>query len=325
MPERDRKTVTLVLGGVRSGKSRWAQEFAAKNQRVAYVATAQAHDAEMREKIRRHQIERPRHWQTVEEPLELACAIAEHGAAFDVLLVDCLTVFVANLLEAAETDSTSMEPRIESFLETLRAAPVSMVLVSNEVGSGVVPPYPSGRRFRDFTGRTEPAGGGDRGQCGAVGGRTPIGAEGNDRSTFMIAFMVAGTESGVGKTTLPCESSAGRFARRRRAPSAGRGGAGMKRWCAVLIFSVALPACGARTIQDELGRTVQVPEHPHRIVCLMPSVVDDVYSLGAGTDVIGVPDYTKYPAEARTKRSIGLPLTPSIETHRGPSSGPGAG
>ncbi len=88
----------------------------------------------------------------------------------------------------------------------------------------------------------------------------------------------------------------------------------MKRWCIVLIFCVALPACGARTIQDELGRTVQVPEHPHRVVCLMPSVVDDVYSLGAGTDVIGVPDYTKYPAEARTKRSIGLPLTPSIET-----------
>jgi iron complex transport system substrate-binding protein len=94
----------------------------------------------------------------------------------------------------------------------------------------------------------------------------------------------------------------------------GVGGAGMKRWCAVLILSIALPACGARTIRDELGRTVQVPEHPHRVVCLMPSVVDDVYSLGAGTDVIGVPDYTKYPPEAKTKRSIGLPLTPSIET-----------
>jgi iron complex transport system substrate-binding protein len=105
----------------------------------------------------------------------------------------------------------------------------------------------------------------------------------------MIAFMVAGTAGGIG-------------------------GAGMKRWCAVLILSIALPACGARTIRDELGRTVQVPEHPHRVVCLMPSVVDDVYSLGAGTDVIGVPDYTKYPPEAKTKRSIGLPLTPSIET-----------
>ena len=88
----------------------------------------------------------------------------------------------------------------------------------------------------------------------------------------------------------------------------------MKLWCALLIFFVALPACGARTVRDELGRTVQVPEHPHRLVCLMPSVVDDVYSLGAGADIVAVPDYTKYPPEARTKRSIGLPLTPSIET-----------
>ncbi len=152
MPERDHRMVTFVLGGVRSGKSRWAQELAAKNDRVAYFATAQARDAEMREKIRRHQIDRPGHWQTVEEPLELGRAIAEHGAAFDVILVDCLTVFVANLLEAAEIDSASMDRRIESFLETLRAAPASMVLVSNEVGSGVVPPYPAGRRFRDALG-----------------------------------------------------------------------------------------------------------------------------------------------------------------------------
>jgi len=119
----------------------------------------------------------------------------------------------------------------------------------------------------------------------------------------MIAFMVAGTARGVGRFTLW-----------RRAPGAGRGDAGMKPWCAVLIFLVALPACGARTIRDELGRAVQLPEHPHRIVCLMPSVVDDVYSLGAGTDVAGVPDYTKYPPEAKTKPKIGSPLTPSIET-----------
>ena len=128
MAEKDRRMVTLVLGGVRSGKSRWAQEFAAKNERVAYVATARAGDAEMREKIRRHQIERPRHWHTVEEPLELACAIAGNGAAFDVLLVDCLTIFVANLLEAAEIDPASMEPRIESFLDTLRAPPASPLI-----------------------------------------------------------------------------------------------------------------------------------------------------------------------------------------------------
>jgi adenosylcobinamide kinase/adenosylcobinamide-phosphate guanylyltransferase len=152
MKERDRKTVTLVLGGVRSGKSRWAQEFAGKAEHVAYVATAQARDAEMREKIRRHQEDRPKHWQTLEEPLELAAVLTEHAQEFDLLLVDCLTVFVANMLEAAEIDPKSLEARIDRFLEALRSTPVSIVLVSNEVGCGVVPPYPLGRKYRDVLG-----------------------------------------------------------------------------------------------------------------------------------------------------------------------------
>jgi adenosylcobinamide kinase/adenosylcobinamide-phosphate guanylyltransferase len=152
MQESDRKTTTLVLGGARSGKSRWAQALAGKAERVAYVATAQARDAEMREKIRRHQEDRPRHWQTLEEPLDLAHALLDNAAHFDLMLVDCLTVFAANLVEVAETDPGSMEPRIEGFLAALRTAPVSIVLVSNEVGSGVVPPYPLGRRYRDVLG-----------------------------------------------------------------------------------------------------------------------------------------------------------------------------
>ena len=152
MQETDRKTVTLVLGGVRSGKSRWAQEFAAKAARVAYVATAQPLDAEMVEKIGRHRNERPSHWQTFEEPLELGQAIAEHATKFDVMLVDCLTVFVANLQATAEPDPACMDRRIEDFLRALRALPASVVLVSNEVGSGIVPPYPAGRRFRDVLG-----------------------------------------------------------------------------------------------------------------------------------------------------------------------------
>jgi len=88
----------------------------------------------------------------------------------------------------------------------------------------------------------------------------------------------------------------------------------MKQICAWLFFFVALDPCSARTVQDELGRTVQVPEHPHRLVCLMPSVVDDVYALGAGADVVAVTDYTKYPAEAKTKPSVGSILSPSMET-----------
>lgn len=152
MQERGPRTVTLVLGGVRSGKSRFAQECASRFPRVVFVATAKASDGEMLKRIRRHQEERPNHWQTLEEPLELARVVAEHAAKFDVLLVDCLTIFVANLLEAAETDPASVGLRIERFLEVLRTAPASVVLVSNEVGSGVVPPYPAGRRFRDALG-----------------------------------------------------------------------------------------------------------------------------------------------------------------------------
>jgi len=152
MQETDRKTVTLVLGGVRSGKSRWAQELAAKAARVAYIATAQPLDAEMVEKVRRHREERPNHWRTFEEPLELGQVIAEHAAGFDVMLVDCLTVFVANLQGTAEFDPVCTARRIEDFLDALRALPASAVLVSNEVGSGVVPPYPAGRRFRDALG-----------------------------------------------------------------------------------------------------------------------------------------------------------------------------
>jgi len=152
MQETDRKTVTLVLGGVRSGKSRWAQGLAARAERVAYVATAQPRDAEMAEKIRRHREERPRHWQTFEAPLELGRVISEHAAAFDMILVDCLTVFVANLQGATDADPTSVAQRIDDLLEAVRARSVPVVLVSNEVGCGVVPPYPSGRRFRDALG-----------------------------------------------------------------------------------------------------------------------------------------------------------------------------
>jgi iron complex transport system substrate-binding protein len=87
----------------------------------------------------------------------------------------------------------------------------------------------------------------------------------------------------------------------------------MKRLYALLIFCTALPACSARTVTDELGREVKVPEHPHRIICLLPSVVDDVFALGAGGDVVAVTDYTKYPAEARGRQSVGQPLRPSLE------------
>src|SRR5579863_1162485 len=92
------KTVTLVLGGARSGKSRYAQELASAFERVIYIATAHRVDAEMRAKIARHRRERPSAWKTVEVSTELDRALRDEGAQADLLLVDCLTCYVANIM-----------------------------------------------------------------------------------------------------------------------------------------------------------------------------------------------------------------------------------
>jgi adenosylcobinamide kinase / adenosylcobinamide-phosphate guanylyltransferase len=146
------KTVTLVLGGVRSGKSNYAQQLGDGAGRVVFVATAEALDDEMRRKVERHQNSRPAHWRTVEEPLGLAEIIVRHGPDCDLMIIDCLTFFAANLLEARGDDPHSIEQAVEDLCQALQSPPCSVVLVSNEVGSGVVPAYPSGRRFRDLLG-----------------------------------------------------------------------------------------------------------------------------------------------------------------------------
>jgi adenosylcobinamide kinase/adenosylcobinamide-phosphate guanylyltransferase len=146
-------SVTLVLGGVRSGKSRYAHTLANQHARVAFIATAERRDdPEMQRKIELHRAERPTHWSTIEEPLQLAHAIQSASTQSDAILVDCLTFYAANLLEAHGEDALALRHETERLCAALHTARCSIILVSNEVGSGVVPAYASGRRFRDLVG-----------------------------------------------------------------------------------------------------------------------------------------------------------------------------
>jgi adenosylcobinamide kinase / adenosylcobinamide-phosphate guanylyltransferase len=151
--ETHKKSVTLVLGGAQSGKSHYAQQLASHYERVTFIATGRGTDAEMRRKIARHRRERPKGWRTIEAPLSLEKAIHVASQHSDVVLIDCLTLYVANIMSAAKKSKTNSKGRIEAVCEAVRAANSYIVMVSNEVGSGVVPPYRSGRIYRDFLGQ----------------------------------------------------------------------------------------------------------------------------------------------------------------------------
>jgi len=146
------RNVTLVLGGVRSGKSRYALQLAAGTQRVTFLATAERReDEEMQRKIERHRAERPRHWTTIEEPLNLAVAIGS-ASNCDLLLIDCLTLFAGKLLEVHGENLGAIAAGVDALCAALTDPFCAVVLVSNEVGSGVVPAFELGRRYRDLLG-----------------------------------------------------------------------------------------------------------------------------------------------------------------------------
>jgi adenosylcobinamide kinase/adenosylcobinamide-phosphate guanylyltransferase len=149
----------LILGGARSGKSALALRRAEAPGRparvVTWLATAEALDAEMAERIARHRAERPAAWHTVEEPVHLAQALRRCCTAEGCVVVDCLTLWLTNLVLSA--DPALLEREAAAFLEALPALPGELVLVANEVGLGIVPDNPLGRRFRDEAGRLNQA------------------------------------------------------------------------------------------------------------------------------------------------------------------------
>ena len=146
--------VTLVLGGARSGKSRHAETLAeARPGDCVYLATAEPLDAEMTARIREHQARRGGHWRTVEAPLELSGALREAAGSDRVVLVDCLTLWLSNLLGAGR------DPAVETdnLVTALTGLSGPVVLVSNEVGQGVVPDNALARAFIDHAGRLHQA------------------------------------------------------------------------------------------------------------------------------------------------------------------------
>ena len=142
--------LTLILGGARSGKSRLAlQRAEATGKPVSFIATAQAHDAEMADRIARHQAERPAHWVTVEAPLDLAGAIS--SAPTGVVVVDCLTLWLTNwLCQPEPNDFSSARAALLAALEARHADDI--ILVSNETGLGIIPLGALTRRFVDEAG-----------------------------------------------------------------------------------------------------------------------------------------------------------------------------
>jgi adenosylcobinamide kinase/adenosylcobinamide-phosphate guanylyltransferase len=146
----------LILGGARSGKSALAERLASDGrQEVVYIATAQAGDTEMAARIAHHRARRPQQWLCVEEPLHLADVLREHARDDRCILVDCLTLWLSNLL--GDADMQDFERERDRLLNVLPDLPGDVLLVSNEVGLGIVPMGELTRRFVDEAGRLHQA------------------------------------------------------------------------------------------------------------------------------------------------------------------------
>lgn len=154
------KRLIFLLGGARSGKSHYAETWARRQGgRVLVVATAEPTDADMRARIAAHRAARPATWHTLEAPRDTARQIADCGYKHETLLLDCLTLLTSNILLALPDSATQSDANaaalaeVERLLEVYAASRASWLVVSNEVGMGVVPPTRLGRLYRDMLGR----------------------------------------------------------------------------------------------------------------------------------------------------------------------------
>jgi len=146
------KKIYFITGGARSGKSSFAERLAAETAgRRAYVATAQALDEEMAARIVKHRLDRGDAWDTYEEPLAVAELLGKLSARYSVVLLDCLTLWLSNVMAHTETDDAVSE-RAEELLGAVRGFSGTCIIVSNEVGLGIVPDNALARKFRDMAG-----------------------------------------------------------------------------------------------------------------------------------------------------------------------------
>ncbi len=142
----------LITGGCRSGKSRFALDYSNQHfSRKLYLATSEVLDEEMAQRVENHKKARGSEWQTIEEPIDIIDKIRQYQDKVEVILLDCITLWLSNLMMKGDSDSKIMD-EISTLIDTFRQCPNSSILVSNEVGLGIVPADPLGRRFRDLAG-----------------------------------------------------------------------------------------------------------------------------------------------------------------------------
>lgn len=147
-----RGCIILALGGAASGKSEYALRIAGPRGPRVFVATGQGLDQEMAARIARHQATRSADWETVEEPLEVEAWFATHGLQYRTILFDCVTLWLSNLIGAGANEA-AIHMRVGALLKSMQAASARVVIVSNELGMGLVPAEPATRGFRDLAGR----------------------------------------------------------------------------------------------------------------------------------------------------------------------------